>query len=226
VRGKIPAELRFEAPPIHTASAPCADDPYVIVKDVAMAAREDNDDDIAAPRDPQPSELRGSPCDSQIMPPKGMSVAAIQKLVVDKVAEALATDHAPRNDPNVAEGSGGNDGQGRAPPVRECLFAGFMKYGTTQFHGNEGVVELCHWFEKTESVFEIRLDIVNGKSWTDIRKMMMQEFCSDEEVQRLENELKSLKLRDTNIAAYTQGFNELALLCPEAISTEKKKVEI
>nr|GFC49016.1 hypothetical protein [Tanacetum cinerariifolium] len=33
--------------------------------------------------------------------------------------------------------------------------------------------------------------------------MMLEEFCPDEEVQRMEDELKSLKLRDTNIAAYT-----------------------
>nr|GEW12415.1 putative reverse transcriptase domain-containing protein [Tanacetum cinerariifolium] len=58
-----------------------------------------------------------------------------------------------------------------------------------------------------------------------MKKMMLEEFCPDEEVQRMEDELRSLKLRDTNIAAYTQRFNELVLLCPEAVPTEKKKVE-
>nr|GEW13223.1 putative reverse transcriptase domain-containing protein [Tanacetum cinerariifolium] len=60
---------------------------------------------------------------------------------------------------------------------------------------------------------------------SDMKKMMMEEFFPDEEVQRLEDELRSLKLRDTNIAAYTQRFNELVLLCPEAVPSEKKKVE-
>nr|GEW69912.1 putative reverse transcriptase domain-containing protein [Tanacetum cinerariifolium] len=256
VRGRIPINLRFEEePPIYTASAPRADDPYVMVMDAAMAAQEDDDDDITAPRDPQPSEPHGSPRDSQIMPPKGMSAATIQKLVANKVVETLAADRAARNDPNVAEGSGGNDDQGGAPPIWECSFTGFIKCGHTQFHGNEGAVELCHWFEKTISEFGISecaerskvkfaaatlqgraltwwntqvvtlgLDVVNEKSWTDMRKIMMEEFCLDEEVQRLENGLRSLKLRDTNIAAYTQRFNELALLCPQAVPTEKKKV--
>ncbi|GJW10789.1 putative reverse transcriptase domain-containing protein [Tanacetum coccineum] len=160
-----------------------------------------------------------------------MSTAAISKLVADKVTKALEIDRAARTNLNVAGGSGGNGGQ--------------------------GAVELCRWFEKTESVFGISecaerskvkfaaatlqgraltwwnsqvatlgLNVVNGKSWTDMRKMMMEEFCPDKEVQRLENELRSLKLRDTNIAAYTQRFNELALLCPEAVPTEKKKVEL
>nr|GFB99320.1 hypothetical protein [Tanacetum cinerariifolium] len=59
-----------------------------------------------------------------------------------------------------------------------------------------------------------------------MKKMMLEEFCPDEEVQRMEDELRSLKLRDTNIAAYTQRFHELVLLCPEAVPTEKKKVEV
>nr|GFB93329.1 reverse transcriptase domain-containing protein [Tanacetum cinerariifolium] len=51
------------------------------------------------------------------------------------------------------------------------------------------------------------------------------EFCPDEEIQRMEDELRTFKLMDTNIAAYTQTFHELVLLCPEAVPTEKKKVE-
>ncbi|GKA65092.1 hypothetical protein Tco_0764799 [Tanacetum coccineum] len=54
-----------EESPIYTAYASRADDPYVMVRDAVMAAREDDDDDITAPKDPQPSEPRGSPCDSQ-----------------------------------------------------------------------------------------------------------------------------------------------------------------
>ncbi|GJX84868.1 hypothetical protein Tco_0335642 [Tanacetum coccineum] len=84
-----------------------------------------------------------------------MSTAAISKLVADKVAEALAADRATRNNPNVTGGSGGNGGQGGAPPVQECTFVGFMKCGPTQFHGNEGAVELYRWFKKTKSVFGI-----------------------------------------------------------------------
>ncbi|GJS95710.1 putative reverse transcriptase domain-containing protein [Tanacetum coccineum] len=163
-----------------------------------------------------------------------MSAAAISKLVTDEVANALEADRAARTNPNVVGGSGGNGGQDGPLPVRECLFASFMKCGLTQFHGNEGAVELCHWFEKTKisecaesskvkfvaatlqgraltwrnsQVATLGLDVVNGKSWTDMRKMMMEEFCPDEEVQRLENELRSLKLRDTNIAAYTLPEN-------------------
>nr|GEZ88625.1 reverse transcriptase domain-containing protein [Tanacetum cinerariifolium] len=55
---------------------------------------------------------------------------------------------------------------------------------------------------------------------------MTDEFCPTEEVQRLEDELRHLKLKDMNIAAYTKRFNELALLYPDAVPNEKKKVKL
>nr|GEY73030.1 putative reverse transcriptase domain-containing protein [Tanacetum cinerariifolium] len=202
-------------------------------------------------------DMISQPWIQRIMPPKRMSAAAIQKLVANKVNEALEADRATRNNLNVAGGSGGNGGQGGAPPVRECTFAGFIECGPTQFHGNEGAIELCYWFEKTVSVFRISdcaerskvkfaaatlqgraltwwntqvstlgLAVVNGKSWNDMKKLMLEEFCPSDEIQMLENELRSLNLTDTNIAAYTQRFNVLALLCHEAVPSEKKKVEL
>ncbi|GKE08857.1 putative reverse transcriptase domain-containing protein [Tanacetum coccineum] len=41
----------------------------------------------------------------------------------------------------------------------------------------------------------------------------------------MEVELWNLRVKDSNIYAYTQRFNELVLLCPETILSEKKKVE-
>ncbi|GJX61838.1 putative reverse transcriptase domain-containing protein [Tanacetum coccineum] len=155
-----------------------------------------------------------------------MSATAISKLVADEVAKVLEADRAARTNPNVAGGSGGNGGQGGAPPVRECSFVGFIKYGLTQFHGNEGAVESCRWFEKTESVFGISECVERSKVKFVVATLQGRALTWYEEVQRLENELRSLKLRDTNIAAYTQWFNELALLCTEAVPTKKKKVEL
>nr|GEV94721.1 hypothetical protein [Tanacetum cinerariifolium] len=51
-----------------------------------------------------------------------------------------------------ANGTGGQD---RAPPVCECTFSSFMKCNPTPFHGKEGAIELCRWFEKSEMVFSI-----------------------------------------------------------------------
>nr|GEX62663.1 hypothetical protein [Tanacetum cinerariifolium] len=66
VRERIPNSLRFqEEPSIHIAHVPCADDPYVMVRDAARGTREDEDVNTAVPWDTQPPESHGSPRDSQ-----------------------------------------------------------------------------------------------------------------------------------------------------------------
>ncbi|GJS67201.1 putative reverse transcriptase domain-containing protein [Tanacetum coccineum] len=67
--------------------------------------------------------------------------------------------------------------------------------------------------------------VANSKSWTEMKAMMTKEFCPPEEIQRMEHELWNLKVKDYNITTYTTRFNELILLCPEMVPTEKKKVE-
>ncbi|GKA67353.1 putative reverse transcriptase domain-containing protein [Tanacetum coccineum] len=67
--------------------------------------------------------------------------------------------------------------------------------------------------------------VANSKSWTEMKAMMTEEFCPPEEIQRMEHELWNLKVKDYNITAYTTRFNELILLRPEMVPTEKKKVE-
>nr|GEV91573.1 putative reverse transcriptase domain-containing protein [Tanacetum cinerariifolium] len=232
VRGRIPNSLRFqEEPSIHIAPVPRADDPYVMVRDIARGTREDEDVDTAAFRDTQPLESRGSP--SAIRDER------------ERVRREATRAEGPVRDPVTA------------PIARECSFSSFMKCGPTQFHGTEGVVGLVRWFEKMENTFEISecaevrkvkfatatlhgraltwwnsqvatlgRKVENARSWAEVKQMMTDEFCPTKELQRLEDELRHLKLRDMNIAAYIERFNELALLCPDAVSNEKKKVEL
>ncbi|GKA33389.1 hypothetical protein Tco_0719818 [Tanacetum coccineum] len=52
-----------EEPLIPSASVPRTDDPYVMIRDAAMAAQEDDYDDADAAKDSQPLKSRGSPRD-------------------------------------------------------------------------------------------------------------------------------------------------------------------
>ncbi|GKD31276.1 hypothetical protein Tco_1242054, partial [Tanacetum coccineum] len=155
--------LRFqEEPPIPSAFALRSDDPYVMARDAAMAAQEDDDDDDDASKDPQPSESRGSPRDPT-MPPKRRSQTNPQPTLTQEAADQLVREgieaairaerERVREEANRAGGPAG--GPAAAPVARECTFAGFMKCGPTQFHGTEGAVGLCQWFEKMENTFEI-----------------------------------------------------------------------
>ncbi|GKF15192.1 putative reverse transcriptase domain-containing protein, partial [Tanacetum coccineum] len=65
--------------------------------------------------------------------------------------------------------------------------------------------------------------IANSKYWTEMKAIMTEEFCPPKEIQRMDHELWKLKVKDYNITAYTTRFNELILLCPEMVPTEKRK---
>ncbi|GJT95795.1 putative reverse transcriptase domain-containing protein [Tanacetum coccineum] len=55
--------------------------------------------------------------------------------------------------------------------------------------------------------------------------MMTTEYCPATEIQRMEQELWTLTLKGDDIEAYNNRFHELALMCPELVPTEKKKIE-
>nr|GEU34083.1 putative reverse transcriptase domain-containing protein [Tanacetum cinerariifolium] len=143
------------------------------------------------------SEPRGSPRDS-IMPSKfaPSTQAVVHRMIKESVDAAIVTERARHaNAKNDARGSRPVRGQDVAPVVRECTFAGFMKYSPTIFRGIEGAVELRRWFKKTKSVFRIS-EYAKGK-----------------------------KVKEYNIIAYTMRFNELALVCPRMVEPKRVKVD-
>ncbi|GKD09455.1 putative reverse transcriptase domain-containing protein [Tanacetum coccineum] len=55
--------------------------------------------------------------------------------------------------------------------------------------------------------------------------MMTTEYCPATKIQRMEQELWTLTLKGDDIEAYSNRFHELVLMCPELVSTERKKIE-
>ncbi|GKD35108.1 putative reverse transcriptase domain-containing protein [Tanacetum coccineum] len=150
------------------------------------------------------------------MPPKSapLTQAAIRRMIKESVDAAIAVERARHaNVGNDARGSGPVRGQDVAPVFHECTFAGFMKCNPTAFHGTEGAVAT------------MGLETVNQMPWTEMKQLMIAEFYPIEEVQRMEHELWNLKVKEYNIVAYTQRFNELALMCPRMVEPERVKVD-
>nr|GEZ28475.1 hypothetical protein [Tanacetum cinerariifolium] len=178
----------------------------------------------------------------QIMPQKRRSQTnhqptltqeAVDQLVRDGI-KATIRDERERVRMEAIRAGGPVGGPAVAPMAQECSFTGFMKCGPTQFHGTEGVAGLVRWFKKIENTFKISKcakgkkvkfasatlhgraltwwnsqvvtlgrEVANGRPWTKVKQMMTDEF-----------------------SAYTERFNELALLCPDVVPNEKKKVEL
>nr|GEV61481.1 reverse transcriptase domain-containing protein [Tanacetum cinerariifolium] len=55
--------------------------------------------------------------------------------------------------------------------------------------------------------------------------MMTNEYCLATEIQKMNQELWTLTLKGDDIEAYNNRFHELALMCPELVPTERKKIE-
>nr|GEX18934.1 putative reverse transcriptase domain-containing protein [Tanacetum cinerariifolium] len=104
----------------------------------------------------------------------------------------------------------------------------FMKCSPITFRGNKGAVGLIRWIEKTEMVFAVAtlgIEVMTRKTWAKMKVMMTEEFCPPEEIQRMEGELWNLRVKEMDISSYTTRFNELVILCPGMVPTERKKVE-
>nr|GFC36591.1 hypothetical protein [Tanacetum cinerariifolium] len=58
-----------------------------------------------------------------------------------------------------------------------------------------------------------------------MKKLITVEFCPIEEVQRMKHELWNLKVKKYDVVAYTQRFNDMALMCPRMVEPERVKVD-
>nr|GEY94450.1 reverse transcriptase domain-containing protein [Tanacetum cinerariifolium] len=123
---------------------PFHDDPYVVTRDAAIAAAAIatfgiDDDDNTAPMDSQPYELRGSPHDTQTMPPRKstrgnppppLTQDTVNRMIQETVEAAIRAE-------------------------RERERENFMKCNPITFRENERALGLIRWIEKTKMFFSV-----------------------------------------------------------------------
>ncbi|GKC90470.1 putative reverse transcriptase domain-containing protein [Tanacetum coccineum] len=103
-------------------------------------------------------------------------------------------------------------------------------YGPAMGQNTTPVVH--EWFEKSESIFEIN-ECAEGKKVKFAAATLegpaltwwKTKVATIEEIQRMEHELWNLKIKEYDIVAYTQRFNELALMCPRMVEPGRVKVD-
>ncbi|GKE02408.1 putative reverse transcriptase domain-containing protein, partial [Tanacetum coccineum] len=165
------------------------------------------------------------------MPPKStpLTQAAIRRMIKESVDAAIATERA-------RHANAGNDARGSGPVrgavelqrwfektesvfgISECVEGKKVMFAAAILQGPT----LTWWNAK---VATMGLETVNQMPWTEMKQLMTAEFCQIEEVQRMEHELRNLKVKEYNIVAYTQRFNELSLMCPRMVEPERVKVD-
>nr|GEY72043.1 reverse transcriptase domain-containing protein [Tanacetum cinerariifolium] len=71
-----------------------------------------------------------------------------------------------------------------------------------------------------------RTDMVEDadSSWT-LKKKLTEKYCPKGEIKKLKIKLWNLRVKGNDVAAYTQRFQELALMCTKFLADETKKVD-
>ncbi|GJZ25619.1 putative reverse transcriptase domain-containing protein [Tanacetum coccineum] len=117
---------------------------------------------------------------------------------------------------NGENGNGGNrnpneNGRGNRPVARECTYQDFMKCQPIKFKGTEGRTI------GTKAAFAM--------SWRELMKLMTKVYCPRNKIQKMESELWNLTVKNNDLAAYTQRFQELTMMCTKMVPEEEDRVE-
>ncbi|GJS37699.1 reverse transcriptase domain-containing protein [Tanacetum coccineum] len=62
-------------------------------------------------------------------------------------------------------------------------------------------------------------------SWRELIKLMTEVYCPRNEIQKMETELWNLTVKNNDLAAYTQRFQELTMMCTKMVPEEEDRVE-
>nr|GFC15922.1 reverse transcriptase domain-containing protein [Tanacetum cinerariifolium] len=102
--------------------------------------------------------------------------------------------------------------------ISNCGVENQVKFTTCTLHS----VALTWWNTHVQTVGH---EAAYGMSWKILMKMMMDKYCPRNEIRKLEMELWEMKVKGTDLASYTQRFQELALLCGRMFSEEADKID-
>nr|GEV32295.1 retrotransposon protein, putative, Ty3-gypsy subclass [Tanacetum cinerariifolium] len=71
----------------------------------------------------------------------------------------------------------------------------------------------------------IGADAAFSMSWRELMKLMTEVYCPRNEIKKIESELWNLTVKNNDLAAYTQRFQELTMMCTKMVTKEEDQVE-
>ncbi|GJR29702.1 putative reverse transcriptase domain-containing protein [Tanacetum coccineum] len=71
----------------------------------------------------------------------------------------------------------------------------------------------------------IRTEAAFAMSWRELMKLMTEVYCPRNEIQKMESELWNLTVKNNDLAAYTQRFQELTMMCTKMVPEEEDRVK-
>ncbi|GJZ05894.1 putative reverse transcriptase domain-containing protein [Tanacetum coccineum] len=138
-------------------------------------------------------------------------------------------------DGNGGDGNGRNENGGNGNPnennrdascCSRCTYHEFIKCQPLNFKGTKGVVEMISaltWWNSHKRT--IGTDAAFSMLWRELMKLMAEVYCTRNEIQKMESELWNLTVKNNDLAAYTQIFQELTMMCTKVVPEEEDRVE-
>ncbi|GKC70950.1 putative reverse transcriptase domain-containing protein [Tanacetum coccineum] len=125
---------------------------------------------------------------------------------------------------NNRNGNPNENGRGAMPVAHLYTYQDFVKCQPLNFKGTERVVDsaLTWWNSHKRTV---AVDAVFAITWRDLMKLMTKVYCLKNEIQKMENELWNLTVKNNDLTDYTQRFQELTLLCTRMVPEEEDRIE-
>ncbi|GKA71064.1 putative reverse transcriptase domain-containing protein [Tanacetum coccineum] len=102
--------------------------------------------------------------------------------------------------------------------ISNCTVENQVKFATCTLLGTA----LTWWNSHARTVTN---DVAYAMTWSDLKKMMTTKYCPRNEIKKIEAELWNLKVQGTDVVAYNQRFQELALLSDRMFPEEADKIE-
>ncbi|GJU80890.1 putative reverse transcriptase domain-containing protein [Tanacetum coccineum] len=102
--------------------------------------------------------------------------------------------------------------------ISNCTVENQVKFATCTLMGTA----LTWWNLHARTVTN---EVAYAMTWSDLKKKMTTKYCPRNEIKKIEAELWNLKVKGTDVVAYNQRFQELALLCDRMFPEETDKIE-
>ncbi|GKD21991.1 reverse transcriptase domain-containing protein [Tanacetum coccineum] len=153
-----------------------------------------------------------------------MNRAAIKKLVADSVAAALeaqATTMASTSNPNR------NTRPTGTPVTKTGNYKEFIScqpfYFNVTFATGTLTNDALSWWNAYAQ--PIGIEQANKITWTELKRLLTNKYCSRTEVKKMEDEFYNLTVKGDDLKTYIRRFQELAVLGPNMASNTEKLME-
>ncbi|GKD26733.1 putative reverse transcriptase domain-containing protein [Tanacetum coccineum] len=157
---------------------------------------------------------------------QGMTSDAIEQLIAQRVAYAMATFETNQNNGNgTTQGTSGGTG-GTIPTTRGCTYKKFLNCQPRNFKRTKGAVRFARWFKKMEFVFHISNYATNFQVKYTICTLL------DSALTKWNSHVKTVGIETAYemswkelIRMMSECFQELTLICPGMVPNEEKKIK-